>query len=507
MLDRAMSRGLLIGMFFLARSLWAPCQETFITHLDSVQTGYDASGRSVRETTDGYLVFAWQQSLDGTGNMRPAVYKLANDGSFLSRYEIGTGEPLGAGFGLFDPVTSSAEGGFVSILRTSNGYGYDMDLAFFDSAGDLNSTTDLMSSPVGDSIILGNRQLRPTSDGGLVFCGFLDLPDASAKALLVKVDSTGSVVWQQTYEASGQAYDAVSVAQYVDGGYVLSGYRLPETLNGLGFVIRTDSAGNQLWRKHFGNEAGANGVVRVTEDGGIITFASYAEPDWPWGWQQYLLTRWDEFGGIDWQTHSHYFYSVSAFDFEVLPDQSMIAVGTYTWKTELVKYSALGDSLWSRQLTVFTNLGDHVPTDVEIASDGGFLVTGFAIQVTGDPTPGTQTIFVIKTDSLGCVIPGCQNVGVQEYVMDLQKDLRVSPNPASEVVNVSLDLPEGGEVQGQAQVHLLDGSGRLVAQQSVQQDLNKLSANLVVSALPSGAYYLHLRDAKRWLAGSKVILE
>jgi len=105
-------------------------------------------------------------------------------------------------------------------------------------------------------------------------------------------------------------------------------------------------------------------------------------------------------------------------------------------------------------------------------------------------------------------------VGVEEYTDALQPLLRVSPNPASEVVSVFLELPHGAEVQGQVQAQLLDASGGLVAQQTVQHvtssaagTLNQLRTTVDVSALPAGLYYLHLRDAKRWLAGSKLVVE
>lgn len=220
-----------------------------------------------------------------------------------------------------------------------------------------------------------------------------------------------------------------------------------------------------------------------------------------------MLTKWTPAGTITWQTRSHYFYGVSATDVEVLSDGAFITCSTYSWLAQLAKYSANGDSLWTRHLSVFSNLGDHRPFDVEQTSDGGFVLTGEAFQMFGDPTPNQETIFVIKTDSLGCVIPGCQNVGVQEYAIDLQERLRVSPNPATELVQVALDLPEGGEVQGQVQAQLMDATGRSVLEQHVQQNLNQLRGALDVSALPSGPYYLHLRDAKRWLAGSKVVVE
>ncbi len=502
-----MMRSVLAGMVILAGSSMAPCQEPFVVHTDTVQAGYDAAGTSVRETTDGFVVFGHQNSSDGTGQVRASVYKFGPDGAYLDRYEIGTGEELGSYLGLFDPVARKTDGSFVSPIIHSNGYGYSLALAHFDGGGDLLSSTGIMGSPPEDSVIVAPRQLRLTLDGGLILCGFRDPPDAYAQALLIKLDSNYALQWQRTYSAAGQAYEAISVAQYSDGGYVLAGYRLPASLVNLGFLIRTDSVGNQIWRRHFGNESGAWGAVRVGQDGGIITFSSYAEQTWPWDWRQQLLTKWNADGGIVWQTHSSYAYNVTAYDLEILADQSIVTSGPYYSQALLTKYSAEGDSLWARQYGVFDNALVHLPYDVEPSSDGGFLLTGTASQNTGDPHPGQETIFVIKSDSLGCVVPGCQNVGVQEYAIDLQERLRVSPNPASEVVSIALDLPEGGEVQGQVQAQLLDAAGRLVLQSAVQQNLNKLSATLDVSALPAGTYYLHVRDAKRWLAGSKVVVE
>ena len=390
----------------------------------------------------------------------------------------------------------------------SNGYGYNIDMIRFDDNGDVLSFNDVMDSPPEDSIVVGSRQLRQTGDGGFVFCGAFSLPDGYAKALLVKLDSVGAVQWQQTYDAVGQTHDAISVAPYVDGGYVLAGYRLPQGLNGLGFLIRTDSAGNELWRRYFGEEAGANGVVRVTPDSCILTYSSYAESGWPWDWRQHLLIKWNADGDPVWQTRCNYFQHVSAYDLEVLPDQSIIGVGTYSTAIPLTKFSAAGDSLWCRWLWAMSTFSYHRAYDVELASDGGFLLTGEVTQGgPGDPHPGQETIFVIKTDSLGCVVPGCQNVGVQEYTIDLQEHLVVSPNPASEQVNVVLSLPETGEIEGQARVLLLDASGRTVLEHGLQRNLNQLRATVDVSALPAGLYYLHLRDGRRWLAGSKLVVE
>ena len=503
-----MRRAIAIAVF-LAGGLCAPCQDTFISQMDSAQAGFDANGRSVFACdSGGYIVFGHQVMDDGTGLKRCVVYRLNDDGSFMSSYAIGTGEAYSSSYGLFDPVIRNDAGGYTALVDQYNYYDSSIELFVFDEQGTMTDTLPVLTTVTEDSTILGTRQLRRSSDGSFIFCGFVDPPDAYAKALLVKLDSTGTIQWQHTYDAPGQSYEAISVAPYVDGGYVLAGYRLPQGLNGQGFLIRTDSAGNELWRRHFGNQGGAWCPVRVCADSGIVVLGSYAEPDWPWDWYQLLLVKYDAQGGLLWQTRCNYFQYVTAYDMEVLPDQSIITSSAYSSLIGLTKFSSAGDSLWCRWLWAMGTNSFHSAYDVELASDGGFLLTGQVTQMSaGNPHPGQETIFVIKTDSLGCVVPGCQNVGVQEFTIDLQEHLEVSPNPANDRVNVLLTLPETGEVEGQARVLLLDATGRTVLEQPMQRNLNQLRTTVEVSALPAGMYYLHLRDAKRWLAGSKLVVE
>ncbi len=327
------------------------------------------------------------------------------------------------------------------------------------------------------------------------------------QGLLLKIDSLGTLEWTARYGSAIHQTEILGVAEYLEHGFLAIGQRAMSYVNNDCFLIRTDSLGNQLWRREFGGNADVTGMVRVTADGNCVTWSEYREVGWPLLYQQLMLTKWDAAGDIIWQKRSHYQSDAACGDLEVLPDGSFITVGRQGGWAALMKFSSAGDSLWTRYLHMFTDGSAHNAYDVESTSDGGFIATGDAFQGWADPTPNLQTIWVIKTDSLGCVVPGCQNVGVQEMVLDLQDRLHISPNPTSEYVSLALDLPEGGQVQGQVQAHLLDAQGKLVLQQPVQQNLNKLSTTLVVRALPAGTYYLHLRDAKRWLAGGKVVVQ
>ena len=146
-------------------------------------------------------------------------------------------------------------------------------------------------------------------------------------------------------------------------------------------------------------------------------------------------------------------------------------------------------------------------------ADGGFVATGTAHWYDQPPEYQTnQLIWVLKTDSLGCVVPGCQNVGVQEYALELNEHLRVWPNPASDVVHLELTLPPGAVLHGAVRAVLLDMLGRQVSTWPVQRqgDVLTLSAPLSPGegqGVRAGTYYLHLTDERRWLAGSTVVIE
>jgi len=105
------------------------------------------------------------------------------------------------------------------------------------------------------------------------------------------------------------------------------------------------------------------------------------------------------------------------------------------------------------------------------------------------------------------VVPGCQNIGTQVYELELHDKLVLAPNPAHDKVRFELPLPDGYPLVGTAQAILLDAQGKEVLRHTIGNSGLGLNGNLDVSGLPSGMYYLHLRDGQKWLAGGKVVVE
>jgi hypothetical protein len=87
----------------------------------------------------------------------------------------------------------------------------------------------------------------------------------------VKLDSSGNVIWTKTIGGSDND-EARSIIQSSDGGYVVAGYT--ESFGaGYGdiYVVKLDSSGNVIWTKTIGGSGGdgARSIIR-SSDGGYV---------------------------------------------------------------------------------------------------------------------------------------------------------------------------------------------------------------------------------------------
>ena len=479
----------------------------FIMHFDTLQNGRAGSGLSIREVPEGYLVFCRQYAQTSPARRHIFIRKIDHAGEFLHETEYGNHPTAEYAIGGIDPVAYDQAGILVSAFQEGRNYGDSVYLARYDDNGNMVDKHFVYAYPAEDSIFTVIHQIRSTSDGGFVMGGGYQQAATQGKALVIRVNESGDTLWTAHYYAPFETnHYCLGVAEYVDGGFLVVGYRLAGPFE-RDFLIRTDAQGNELWRRNFGNRAGGYSAVRVTADGGILTWSLYSEPFWGNYSGEMLLTKWDADGDILWQHINNYSSNTMTHDMEVLVDGSIITTGRRGMYAQLGKYSANGDSLWARRYHILGN--QNWLYDVEPTSDGGFIATGvgtrFASVDTGFVT--NQVIWVLKTDSLGCVEPGCHTVGVQEYLMDLHEHLRVWPNPAGpgQPITLSFTPPPEFVPDGALRVVVLDVAGRVVFEQPFTEPVSVRT--LQVPQLSAGRYHLHLTDDTRWLAGAGVVVE
>jgi len=492
----------LIVVVALAGGNWAFGQGGFIVHLNDLQEGRNGAAFAVREVPDGYLVFCDQFSQEFTGRTHIYVRGLDAIGELQSDHQYRVGDDEDFDIGYIDAIATNADGTFTAAIAEGYGYLGETWLYRFNSTGDTISRHFVMSFEPADSIVHILKQVRELGDGGFALVGGFDPIDLPTRGFVVRVGVDGDTLWTRRFGSATEGVVVLGVAEYDGAGLLLTGYGGAPGNPNKSFLIRTDSNGNQVWRRNYGDDATVNGAVRVAADGGIITWSEYREPTWPsFYWQQMMLTKWNDNGGIVWQKRSHYNNYVNTHDFEILPDGSMIATGTSALEAVLAKFSSTGDSIWSRSYAP-THGGSYL-LDVQPTSDGGFVATGETRRY--DPIDTAfqtnQVIWVLKTDSLGCVVPGCQNVGVQEYALDMDEHLQVWPNPVSDWLNITFEPPTEFTPQGALRITVQDALGKVVLQEVFT------SRPIDVQHLSAGTYHVHLSDEKRWLAGKTIVKE
>jgi hypothetical protein len=193
--------------------------------------------------------------------------------------------------------------------------------------------------------------LIEVSTGGYALTGFTDSPWAGqeGKIWLVRVDSEGEQMWNQTYRyvADPEQSKGNSLLECTDGGFAIAGY-LGVTTHIEMLLVRTDSDGNQLWNRTYGQ--GSFGDMVQCSDGGFALFGS-TERTGVAGNDDYYLARTDSDGNLLW----NYTYGDTEADLAtglvMCSDGGFAMLGTsfsYGLDTQilLVRTDSSGNLLW-----------------------------------------------------------------------------------------------------------------------------------------------------------------
>ena len=181
------------------------------------------------------------------------------------------------------------------IRQTSNG-GYIVAGSISSNGGNvwvvrLNSNGSVSwSKSLGGSGRDWANSIQQTKDGGYIFAGTSESNDGQvsgnhgkADVWVVKLNSTGTIVWQKCF--GGSDYDhAYSVQQTIDGGYIVAGTTSSTNGNVKGnygindaWIIKLNSSGSIVWSKCLGGTGGDVAYsVQQTKDGGYI-FTGYSD--------------------------------------------------------------------------------------------------------------------------------------------------------------------------------------------------------------------------------------
>jgi len=240
-------------------------------------------------------------------------------------------------------VQQTSDGGFVFTGGRFNQFGYnDLLLIKTNLLGDTLWTTTVAGSESNYGI-----SVDETMDGGFIITGVSSTSggyDNNSDILLVKIDSLGNTEWTNVFgDSFNDENEGYAVSQTYDGGYIITGVIMPYNgdYNDDLWLIKTDSLGNSEWNLILGGTQSDVGYsVQQTNDSGYVITGmteSYGET---LGYDDAWLIKTDSSGDTLWT--KIFGDVIEGRSVQQTSDGGYIVVGN----GGLIKTDAVGDAEW-----------------------------------------------------------------------------------------------------------------------------------------------------------------
>ena len=257
----------------------------------------------------------------------------------------------------------------------------------------------------------GNAVIR-TNDGGYAITGSMTIVRDNetsfynvSKMFLVKTDSSGKELWNQTYgDGLGNGYSAVQTS---DGGYAILGYSNSDS-NAI-YLVRTDANGHEIWNTTYGGYQNCitRSLAQTSEGGYLITGGTgrtLIELN-------VLLIKIDANGHMVWNKTFESGYGNSVMP---LADGGYAIAASAFVQPYIIRTDTRGNELWNKTyspapLTTSqtTSTSNSLSSAVQ-TSDGGYVVSGTTVNYSTAVNSSNGTtiniasqLFLIKTDDEG----------------------------------------------------------------------------------------------------------
>ena len=168
-------------------------------------------------------------------------------------------------------VAEDADGGFVAAGLVRDGQQVDVKVIKVDFNGTL-----LWSRTYGGSEWDEAHSIVRTGDGCFMVAGYSTSFGAEGGDIyLLKIDASGDLLWEKTFGGSG-AESAFSMAEY-DGDVYVSGFTTSgDAVGGDAYLLKVNSTGALLWDRTYGGSGAEAASSVIMLDGGDAVLAGYS---------------------------------------------------------------------------------------------------------------------------------------------------------------------------------------------------------------------------------------
>jgi hypothetical protein len=357
---------------------------TFTIVSGALPTGVTLSGTTISGSygTVGTYNFTIRAS-DGTATTDRAF-------SFSITSAISAGNWVTV-FGTDDPdevkgidVDNSGNVYLTGSLHTSNSF--HPYFAKFDAAGDI-----VWQKYISSYLPLNGADYD--SSGNIYQVG-----SNSTSGVIIKCNSSGSIVWQKIYSGVNNCYFTDVVVDTSGNIYAIgSTFDGPDATYGDVLLVKLDSSGNVLWQKALGN----SGTTKYSQHGYAITVDSSGNPHFvstyniPIGQNEIIISKFDSSGARIWEKR---FYSTAngsdtPSDIKCDSSNNVYVVGSMNNAPVYLKLDSTGNLIWQKSISsaVLSHL-DINGSDIYLNGTSTFSGTKYVMIFKANTSDGSLTM-------------------------------------------------------------------------------------------------------------------
>ena len=349
----------------------------------------------------------------------------------------------------------------------------------------------------GNLVMAGSNNYNENIIGGT----FLD----KNNAVLLLADNKGNVLNLLNFpKKEPQSLEGFHYVMETRSGELYAlGQVVYRTLYNEGLIMKFDSTGKLIWRKNYGEYQHTYGFRYLDElaDGTLLVIGRKEKLFFLDGaYSTHLILHLDKNGNVleEKTVFNNYrgggFSCIKSRDGNYVCAGSILKTRDHYVDSYIIKFSPRGDSIWVREYSHWDDRDEYF-FNIAQASDGGYFLSGETFISEEDHS---SKGWVVKTDSMGCVLPGCYTA---IEVVPEEKGLRflLSPNPTGDYVQLYLNDFE--DRYKRYEIELLDQTGRKIH----QAQFSGLRTTIDLSSYPSGLmYYRILHEHHHLQSGSLV---
>lgn len=459
----------------------------------SYSSGRHDQARAITQTLDsGYAVVGSTVSYEGNTD----VYLMKTDqfGTFLWAKRYGE---LGMEWGL--DIVETTDSGLAILGYGHNNGVYDLLFIKTDKNGD-----SIYTKFIGEADWDFGYALKQTPDKGFILVGET-YKTGTSKAYLVKLDSNGNTKWKKTFGTTLKSkFEDIIIAR--NGDFIMAGETQSFGNGKQVYLVRTDSLGNLIWEKNYGNP-GTDFAKSITQiNSGDFVFAGGTNTP-PYTDLDNWAGKIDSMGNMiqsapiidytpagttvqndDWNetvlefNDSLFFAGNRSYD-NSEPGNIYIY---YRYTNNIGTYISQGD------FQKFISPDKETAYDSKKTSDGGVIFACTAENMDKTGVSSESSIYLIKMDStMTYPHPFYNSISYQRDFTSISEkkttiDFSIYPNPANNYFNISLDK----YINEPITITIFDSFGKLILDEITSETKYQLD----VSQYNSGIYFVRVNS-------------